>query len=320
MFLSTYLPVNMHRVNCAIYSAEKVFPEERLVQAYAYITDHPVEGVVMSEGNVSFIDDPDISWTLPEIYLAYEAYSVAIQNNFSYYMVKDKAGIPQLFISKAFRGHRILVNAFTMQSVLLGNKQLVTKAASLIDRTYPTAHCLELFNVLSRIENGSAKFLPALLVNRQTSDEYMVVSPITTLMSDVTTVYGVELIDDMKALVENPDLELEEVSVVDGKFVCTAYKLWPALPRELVEYLLSTYDKLQEKKSNYIDMCDEDWNSILYFSTNYRYLVNAKTFECVVIKNQHLKESLIELAKNSTNPKEVLQMTWALANESAYEK
>jgi hypothetical protein len=94
MFLSTYLPVNVRRTNCAIYSNEKVFPEDKLVKAYQYITDVPVDGVVMEDGFITFIDAPEIRWTLPEIYLAYEAYKTAVENNFSFYIVSNDEGIP----------------------------------------------------------------------------------------------------------------------------------------------------------------------------------------------------------------------------------
>ena len=55
MFISTYLPVNMHRTNCAVYSSEKVFPEEKLLKAYSFVTGHAVEGVEWNDGNVVFL-------------------------------------------------------------------------------------------------------------------------------------------------------------------------------------------------------------------------------------------------------------------------
>lgn len=314
MFLSTYLPVNMRRKNCAVYSNEKVFPESKLLKAYDFITNHPVDGVYLNDGNVAFLDSPDVIWTYPEIYLAYEAYNQAAVNNFSFYSVKDEHGIPQLFISKAFKGHRILVNAFTMHSVLLGNKQLVNKAANLIDKTSTCHYCVDLFNTLQAIELGSAKFLPAVLVMKDQDDEYMAVSPLTTLMSEMTTEYASDLINEFKQVRENKAIVTESVKFENDRFVRTDLpKSWQPMSTEHIDYIISTYDKIREKKSNYVALINENYETELFFSTNYRYLVNAKTFECVVIKNQHTKSLLIDFASRNTIPTDKLQLAWMLA-------
>lgn len=313
MFISTYLPVNMHRTNCAIYSSEKIFPEDKLLKAYSFVTGHDVEGVIWKDGNIVFENDNETIWTLPEIYLAYEAYNNAAMNKFSFYMVKDPDNIPQLFISKAFKGHRILVNAFTMHSVLVGKQQLVNKVASMIDKTATSHYCVDLFNTIRDIEKGSAKFLPALLVNRDTEDEYLAMSPMMTALSDVTTLYAKDVIEELSAINENKELVTESFKYENDKYIRTDTCIWQPMSQEHVNYVLDTYAKTKEKKSNYIELHNDNYVTELYFSTNHRYLVDAKTFECVVIKNQHTRELLISFSKRLSVSSDELQLAWMLA-------
>ena len=304
----------MRRKNCAVYSNEKVFPEDKLLKAYAFITNRTADGVYLNEGNVAFLDSPETTWTYPEIYLAYEAYHQAAVNNFSFYSVKDEHGIPQLYISKAFKGHRILVNAFTMHSVILGNKQLVNKVASLIDKTASCHYCVDLFNTLQAIESGSAKFLPAVLVMKDQDEEYMAVSPLTTVMSEMTTSYASDLIDEFRSVHADRSVVTESVKFENDRFIRTDLpKSWQPMSVDHVEYIINTYDKIREKKSNYVELNNENYETELFFSTNYRYLVNAKTFECIVIKNQHTKSLLIDFASRNTIPTDKLQLAWMLA-------
>jgi hypothetical protein len=304
----------MRRVNCAVYSAEKVFPEDKLRLAYSFITKHPVEGVFVNNGCISFIDSPEILWTIPEIYLAYEAYSQAALNNFSYYVVKNSDGIPQLFISKAFKGHRLLVNAFTMKTIIIGQKLLVNKVASMIDKTTSNLYCVNLFNTLQAIETGSAKFLQAIIVDRDTEDEFLAVSPMTTCLSEMTTWYSKDIIDELRTVSENHETETESLKFEGDKIVRKDLpNSWQPMSTEHVKYILETYDKTIEKKNNYICIYDEMSNPMLYFSTNYRYLVNADTFECVVIRNQHTKNLLVDFATRNNIQAGQLLMAWMLA-------
>lgn len=313
MYTSTYIPVNIHRTNCAIYSNEKSFPEDKLVKAYQSISGKTVSGVVLEDGYVTFVDAPEIRWTLPEIYLAYQAYDAAMQNNFSFYIVSNEVGIPQLFISKSFKGHRILVNAFTMQTTLLTDKQRVNKVASLIDKTASGRYCIDLFNTMRDLESGSAKFLPAIMLFRDTDEECLVVSPMTTILTEITNTYGADVISELRSILSGETEETESFKKTGDKIVRTDSPIYAPLPIDFAEYLVDLYDKIRSKKNNYLELLNEEHEPELYFSTNQRYLVNAKTFECIVIKNQHTKLLLSTYAAMDHVSKDQLAVTWMLA-------
>lgn len=313
MFISTYIPVNMKRSNCAVYSEEKVFSEEKLVAAYSYLKGDEVVDVTYNNEYVSFTSSPDIRWTIPEVYLAYEAYRQASINDFSYYVVKNKEGIPQLFVSKSFKGHRLLVNAFSMRTVLLGKVQLVNKAASLIDKVISNIQAINIFDTLSSIEEGRAKFLSAVLVGRSTADESLAINPMTTLYSESIEDYPHELIQEFEILLKGDVTETESLLVVNNLVTHKELKHWPPMKMDHVGSIVELYYKTLEKKSNYVPIYDPNWTPKLYFSTNKRYLVNANTFECVVIVNQHTKDLLWCLAEKRVNSSDQLHLAWMLA-------
>ena len=314
MFLSTYIPVDMHRVNCAVYSAEKVFPEKRLLEAYKLVTGEHSDCVYGEDGCITFIDDPSIKWSLPEVFLAEEAYRQAKESNFSYYRACNEEGIPQLFISNQFKGHRLITNAFSMRTIILCNTKLVSKAASLIDKTISNLASVDLFNSMSAIEAGSAKFLPGLIAYRGTSEEFLAVSPTMTPLAVQGTIYGSDEMEEIKVLVEGGEMT-DDFSYVKGEKGIYRNDIDKSsiIPEDVAEYLVKVYNSMKEKKSNYVELVNDDYVTDFYFSTNHRYLVNARTFECVVLKNQHLKSLLTSLSKATTVSKDQLQMVWMLA-------
>lgn len=315
MYTSTYVPVNMHRLNCAVYSNEKVFPEKKLLKAYEKVSGNgDGAGVVYSNGVVSFMDEPNVYWSLPEIYLAYNAYQQALKNNFSFYTATNKLGVPQLYISKAFKGCRILIDAYSMKSILLQNPQLVAKATSLIDKKLTNIETVDIFKAMSAIENGSGKFLPGLIVGRDSDDEFMVVSPIMTPWTENMAIYGMDYVAEIEELLATGQDQVgSAIRSEAGILYENMLNSLPPMPYDVANYIVSLAGKIKEKKSNYVELQDEDYVVHLYFSTNQRYLVNAQTFECVVIKNQHIKSLLTHYASQNNTPRDQLHMAWALA-------
>lgn len=314
MFRSTYLPVNMQRINCAVYSNEKCFPKDSLLEAYKVASGDYSTTMTMSDGYITSMTDPTVHWSMEEVFLAYQAYDQAEKANFSFYMAKDKTNIPQLFISKAFKGHRILVDAFSMRSITLGNRQLVTKAATLIDKTITMRESTDLFHTMCAIEQGSAKFLPALLVGRGTSEEYIAFSPMTMPWSENTTFFGTDLIKEI-------------IEVMNGAGSCGSVSrnergdiyrndmdgIYQPMSEDVVAYIVDIYYRTMDKKSNYVELYNPNYEVELFLSTNNKYLVNAKTFEVVVLKNQHVKNLLMEFVKMQTVSSDQLQLAWMLA-------
>lgn len=315
MFKSTYIPVNMRRANCAVYSCDKKFPEDMLLDAYNYVQGGQSKRVYIDNSRISFIDNPTVTWTLAEIYLAYEAYAQAKASNFSYYMATDSENIPQLFISKSFMGHRLIVNAFTMRTLLLSKQRLSSKAASLIDKNISWIDSMNLFDSMVAIESGSAKYLTALIAYRGAKDSYMAVSPVMCPNAEYGTMYGIDEIEEIKALSEGkePTDDFSYFKDDKGSIVRKGLSSDTIVTADTVSFILSAYDKVLQKKSNYVELRNENYETELYFSTNNKYLVNARTFECIVIHSQNLKALINSYVKADTALKSELQMIWIMA-------
>lgn len=314
MFTSTYIPVNINRNTATIYSAKKLFPVEELKQAYAVLQGANIPGVCLEQGMINFDENPYLSWTIPEVYLAMECYTNAVNNgNFSFYTVNSEDGYPLLFVSKSFKNHRLLVNSFTLQTILVSNKKLVSKIASLIDKTVTASYAVNLFDTFRSIEEGSSKIVNALLIERDTDDESLVVNPIITFMSEVNIVYGYDLLEELRAVREDKTLVTDSIHFEDGHYIRhDLSKPWPPMPQDHVDNLLEMYDKLKDRKNNYIPLVDENWTTRLFVSTNFRYLINANTFECIIVNNQQLRRLLESYTYRNSITYDELSMVWML--------
>lgn len=314
-YLSKFLPVNIKRVNAAVYTQNNMYPADLLLKAKAALINRNSQqsDVVFDDTGVTFIDHPEIQWAVPDIYLACEAYQVAVDNNFSFYTVRNKEGIPQLFVSKYFKGCRLLINAYTFETILVKKPELVKRVSSMVDKQYEAGYCVYIYKVISDLENGSTNYLDAIITGRGTEDECMVVNPITTLFADDNVYYDKPIIDDYRTLLENQDAETETVIIDDDMFQRKNVTNFAPLPKSHVQNIVKMYDRLCAKKCNYINVIGDDWETYFYVSTNWRYFVNAKTFECIVIKNANIKRLLQMYVKNSTTPVEQLLLCWELA-------
>lgn len=318
MYLSKYLPVNIKRKNAAVHSQDKVFPAELLRTARSALRDDDGLGtaVVIENGLVTFPDAPQYQWSIPEVYLACEAMDVAEDNNFSFYVVSDKEGIPQLFVSKAFKQHRLLVNALTFRTVLVTDAKLVRRISAMIDRQFENVYCIHLFDVIDALENGATDYLDAVIYDRGGNDETMIVNPITTMHAEDNVYYSKEVIDEYRLLLKDPEAkDTEYVHIVDDMFERKNCKGFTPVSSRHAKAMVELYDKLMTKKCNYECLMGTDHDCYYYVSTNWRYLVNANTFKCVIVKNSNLKKMLQSFVTRGEVPVAELNLLWLVAVE-----
>lgn len=314
MFYSKYLPVNVKRQNSAVYTTSECYPADLLLKAEEALSTGKGLGssVVVDDNNVSFISDPNIRWTVPDVYLACNALHTAEQNNFSYYTVCDEYGTPQLFISKAFKKHRVIVLAFTFQSIIITKPNLLKRAASMIDHTYPHIFCVNFFQTVQALEANCNKYLSGIIVDRDTEDEAMIVSPMTTSYADDNIIYDKQVIEDYRKLLADENAVTETV-MIQGKFFARKNVTgFEPVTRQHASDMVTLYDNLSSKKNNYTDLVNTTHDTLLYVSTNLRYLVHAKTFECVVIKNMYVKRLLQQYLEHPATTLD-LMFCWEMA-------
>ena len=316
MFFSKYIPVDIRRTSAAIYHPNGVFPVENLLQAEAALSCNYGlnKNVIVENGIVSFPLNSSIRWTIPDVYLACEAYHTADDNNFSFYTVTSDNKHPQLFVSKAFKGHRVLVNAHTFESLILTKPNIIKRVASMIDHHYSFQYCMDFFDTAKALETNTGKFLDAIITDRNTSDETMIVSPLMSTYANDNIYYSKDLLDEYFALLLDPNTETE-LARVDGDTICRKnVKNHEPITIAFAKELVDTYQKLLAGKSNYLTLCDETYESCYYLSTNFRYLVNARTFEVRVIENLNMKQQLKEFAVDGKAPLQSLNYCWQMVN------
>lgn len=317
MFLSKYLPVNIKRVNAAVYTQGGVFPADLLKKAAEALSSGNTTGgeVVVEDGTVTFAQNPEIRWSIPDIYLAHESLMTAQENNFSFYVVNDKQNVPQLFVSKEFKKHRLLVSALSFNTVIVTKPELVKRVSVMIDGHFDSAYCMNVFNMIEQIESGNPHYMEALIWGRDTEDECMIVNPITTLYAEDNNIYSKDVIEDYRTLLADPTADTEYVMVEKDMFARKNVTGYQPVSIPFAKSIVSLYDKILQKKNNYLCICGEDYETYYYVSTNWRYLVNAQTLECVVVLNTNIRKMLQSFVANGTNPVNELTLCWLVASK-----
>lgn len=315
MFHSKYLPVNLFRENASVHSFKTIYPADLLTLAHeALENDSSADGkVTITSGKVSFLEHPEIVWTVPEIYLAWEAYQTGIENKFSYYVVNSPAGTPALYVSREFKKSRIIVCPYNYRSLILTKPQQLKKVSVMIDKTYPIYYCTDMFNVFANLESHTNDYLDAIIVDRDNSDESLVVSPITALYTEHFTIYSKALLDDYRKIIADHSVITELAAYKNGMLVRQNLKGDYAISEDYAKVLLETYEKAYAKKSNYVEIMDGNFNTIYYVSTNWKYLVDASTFEVVVINGENTRNLVKSCVKEKTVSRDLLYTVWNFA-------
>lgn len=316
MFHSKYIPVNLFRENASVHSPKIVYPIDLLTIAHeALVKDSSANGqVTVNSGKVSFLEHPEIVWTVPEIYLAWEAYQVGLENKFSFYIVNSTIGTPAMYVSKAFKKTRIIVNPYNFRSLIITQPQQLKKVSSMIDKTYPIEYCIDMFTVFQNLESRTNNYLDAIIVDRDNADESLVVSPITSLYSEYFTIYSKQLIEDYRKIIADHEVVTELAAYKNGMIARTNLTKDYAISEDYAKALVEMYDKAYAKKSNYVEIMDMHYNTIYYVSTNWKYLVNAATFEVVVIQGANTRQLIKNCVKEKTVTKLFMYTIWNLAN------
>lgn len=314
MFQSNFIPVNIGRQNAAIYSEKGVYPAELLKAARAVLEIGESDAnVIINDGIVSFISNPEYQWTIPNVYIACEALEVAEKNKFSYFIITNMEKVPQLFVSKSIRQHRLLINALSFDTVIVTKPNLVRKVAAMIDHQYTTVQCINTFETIRQLERSATSYLDALIVDRDTESETMCVSPITQMYTEIWEYYSNDMLEEVKPLLDGSATETENFRVEDKKLVWKLNEGLQALPISHMLEMEALYERLMAKKCNYVCIMGDDMDCHYYVSTNWRFLVNAATFEARVIKNETLKNLLMNYARVSGTRVSELDMVWSLA-------
>lgn len=312
MFYSKYLPVNIKRRNAAVYSQKENYPADLLLKAEAALrTGYGLNSQVLIEDNVvTFVECKGIHWSIPDIYLACEAYHAAEDNDFSFYVVTDIAGIPQLFISKAFKKHRLMVNAHTFESIVVTREDLVKRVATLIDHQYSFEYCMDFFKTVKDIDDNKGRYVEAIILDRYSEDESLLVSPLISLYAEDNNLYSKEVINDFRLILERPNANCEYVEAVGDKLYRKNVSGFQPVTKLWAQQVVDMYDKCKAKKNNYITLSDPEFEARYYVSSNFRYMVNARNFEYRVITNQYSKRLLQLYAANGGAELDCLNYCW----------
>ena len=314
IFRSHFIPVNIKRSNAQIHSDTDVFPVDRLKAAVEFLRDGTeYDDISLNENCITFHDDPDIKWSVPDIYLAYEAYTVALECNYSYSCIYNYKGVPQLYVSSDIKGSRILINSYSFKSILISNQRLVKQLTRLVGHKFSNKYCLSLYEACFNIERGYTNYLNALIINRDTPDMCMVVSPISVMYDDVFSSYfAADLLDEYQQIIDGAT-ETESLIRQDNNIIRKDLQKAKTYTVNYIKEILALYNNLLSRPNDYIELCNNDCIPTHYVSSNFRYLVNASNFQCLELHNKNIIAILKDYASNLRNNSIDLDLCWAVA-------
>lgn len=309
-----FVPVNIKRRNCTVYSNDTSYPLELLERAVDFLRDGKQSGVYYGDsGDIRFSDNDTIAWSLANVYLAYNAYCVARDAGISFYIVMGEEKLPELFVSSQIHNGRIVVNAHDMSSLYITHPVHRSKLSALVDKSVSSQHCYNLFTTLRDIERGKKHYLHSLIINRGLVNEEMKLSPILTPgeLSDIA--WTPETVQALRNVYNHVEAENDYFVAKDTHFITNYLDKPIHIVSGMVEYVLNTYDQLAHKKSNYFALRDLDGKARIYLSTNFRYAVQASSFRVVTISNQQTRNLLKLYAKKEQVSYSDLNLAWEFA-------
>lgn len=313
MYKSKYLPVKVYsNTEAAVHTAETVYPINLLCDAHEYLTGKQNTNVIVRNNNVSFVSNQDVRWFMCDIVNAYELFQIAKDNKFAFFPIYDKKGILSLYTSSTFNSARLLVDAFTMNTVLVTKTSLVKKLSQMIDQKFSVTYLLDLFRYATMFESGHKNFIDAWLCQLDANDSYMALNPLTALYLENSIYYGYDELEELERIVLHEETQAGNY-VLDGNFVKrTDLSYWTPMTVDWCRTLVMQWKKLLVKNSLFIQLPYADTlETICYVSSDLSHAIHANTGEMVSIKNKNLKDMIrMCLAEGSITSSD-FQMLWS---------
>lgn len=295
MYTSRFLPVKVQSASeAAVHTAECIYPWKLLEEAHDHLTGvTQSSNVILSNNNIRFASDPDIRWFMCDVVNAYEYFLTAKNNKFSFFPIYSTKGVASLYVSTIFKNTRLLVDAYSMSTVLVTKQQLIKKLSSMIDQRYEVSLLLDIFRYARLLESGSKNFLDAWLVNPLSEEGYVAVNPVTALYTDNTLWYAQDVLEEIESIVkgecDETDTFILQANCIDRKDL----SYWTPMSMDWCKYIVETWRKLESRSRSYIPLALNDtYEPACYCSTDFCHVVRASTGEHVTVKNKNFKDTL----------------------------
>lgn len=296
MYILNYIPVKMNGT-VIVYSDKYNYTLDELECAVDHIKkkgdikQNDEDDMFVYTNNYITNKETNVRWCITDVYLAYEAYQIANENNFYFRCINNQDGIPQILLSKEFKKTCIVVNLLSMQALLVKDIAVNKHLSSLLYKNYDSFYLTTLFTVLIKREQNKSSILNALILWRDTEEESLIVNPVLSAYSECDYVYSHDVIESYQKALDREDYEDDYIKR-EGDVVTHKTGVKFKVPLKHCRDILNTYQQYKDKKNNYDLITSTDYESQFYVSTNMMYIVDAFTFECFKITNNALRDEL----------------------------
>lgn len=295
MYKSRFLPVKVQSASeASVHTSECTYPWNLLKEAHDHLTGVTQSpNVILSNNNVCFASNPDIRWFMCDIVNAYEYFTLAKENKFSFFPIYSNKGVVSLYVSTIFKNTRILVDAYSMNTVLVTKQQLIKKLSSMIDQRFEVSLLLDIFRYARLLEAGCKNFLDAWLVNPESDEGYVAVNPVTALYTENTIWYAFDELQEIEQIVTGQCDETESFILQANCLDRKDLPKYQPISMDWAKSVVETWRKLESRARSYIPIMSADTGEpVCYCSTDLCHVIYASTGEHVTVKNKNFKDTL----------------------------
>lgn len=312
MFLSTYLPLKVaSKTEAAVHTSENIYPYELLQEAHDSLTGKPSNNVIVNNGNISFVSNPEIRWFLCDIVNAYERFQIAKESKFAFFPVYNMKGTISLYVSSVFKCSRLLVDAYTMQTVLVTKAALIKRLSTIIDKRVESSYAMNLFQYARALEAGYKNYLDAWISNAGTDDELVCMNPLTCLYVENSEWYFWDELTEIEQIVTGATVETERYILQSNTLRRKDLEHETPISVEWGKHVVTTWHKLHERQRSYLPINDiEEKYPLCYCSTDLHHFVDAATGEHVTVKNKSFRETLKQCVTDEYIDRNAYNVLW----------
>lgn len=312
MVTATYLPIKVFsETEASVHTEKTVYPWALLKEVHDHFNGKMSLDVIRQNGYITFISKPEIRWTMHDIVSAYEYFTIAKANKFTFYPIYDLKGTIGLYVSSIFKDHRVLVDAFTMRQVIVGKPILVKRLSTMIDGKFDLDYLLNLFTYASELEKGHKNFFDGWLSDLGTDEECFNVNPVTAMYPENGTWYGTDEMVEIEQIVKGETKETETFILQGGMVDDKTRKKFKPMSLDWCRYIVDLYRKVDSKRGSFITVYDEDsLEPLMYISTDLRHAIHYGTGEHVNIRNKSLRSLVQNCILNEFITREQFSLLW----------
>ena len=283
-----FIPVAFDTNHGYIYTRKASYALEFLETAYSLLES----GQPMPDDTIAPVTD---------IVAAYHYAQIAKENMFSFHPIFGlKSDCEIAFVSDQFDGILIVIDALTLDIYFITQFWQQDIIKDLVNTWVEDAHLYYLLKAYHGISTNPKNFVKAVIVNRDTPEEYMSVAPYLLPEYCHNSVFEKEYYDSL-AITYNTLKPSKYFKVNIDQGCITSQDDYEYYTMKDVQRIGVIHDYVYATKSDYIELFSTDSGDVprFYIAKDFKHIVDSNTFRDYQVSYQTLQKFLRSLVDSN---------------------